>query len=155
MNVGAHAISCRASSLLPCGFSGANSLLVQEIQPAKDIDLTCFKTFPIKATTCSQVGPMSLDWPVDPIARFDQSRPSSSPEDPNDEQQRGALPTSARSRWRQGALQPPQMLQDGPLYVHSHHVFRVETHGSKTAVSTSSISSSSMASTTWKLAATR
>ena len=54
---------------------------------------------------------MSLDWPLDPIARFDQSRPSSSPEDPNDEQQQGALPASTRSRWRQGALQPPQILQ--------------------------------------------
>ena len=57
----------------------SQSILMQEIQPAKDIDLTCFKTFPIKATTCLQVRPMSLDWPVDPIARFDQSRPSSSP----------------------------------------------------------------------------
>ena len=54
---------------------------------------------------------MSLDWPLDPIARFDQSRPSSSPEQSNDEQQRGALPASTRSRWRQGALQPPQILQ--------------------------------------------
>ena len=33
------------------------SILVQENQPAKDINLTCFKTFPIKATTCLQVGP--------------------------------------------------------------------------------------------------
>ena len=49
------------------------SILVQENQPAKDIVLTCFKTFPIKATTCLQVGLMCLDWPVDPIARFDQS----------------------------------------------------------------------------------
>ena len=54
----------------------SQSTLVQENQPAKDIDLTCFKTFPIKATTCLPVGPMSLDWPVDPCARFDQSRPS-------------------------------------------------------------------------------
>ena len=50
--------------------------MVQEVQSAKDIDLTCFKTFPIKATTCLQEGPMSLDWPVDPLARFDHSRPS-------------------------------------------------------------------------------
>ena len=80
----------------------SQATLVQENQPAKDIDLTCFKTFSIKATTCLQVGPMSLDWPVDPITRFDQSRPSSSPEDPNDEQQRGAFPASARFRWRRG-----------------------------------------------------
>ena len=35
----------------------SQSILVQEIQLAKDIDLTCFKTLPIKATTCLQVGP--------------------------------------------------------------------------------------------------
>ena len=42
---------------LSCFFSAlwlprSQSLLVQEIQSAKDIDLTCFKTFPIKAATC-------------------------------------------------------------------------------------------------------
>ena len=52
-----------------------------------------------------------LDWPVNPFARFDQSRPSSSPEDPIDEQQLGALPASKRSRCWQDALQPPQVLQ--------------------------------------------
>ena len=72
------------------------SILVQENQLAKDINLTCFKTFPIKATTCLQVGPMSMDLPVDPIGRFDQSSPSSSSEDPNKEHQEGALPTSTR-----------------------------------------------------------
>ena len=87
------------------------NLCVQEILPAKDINLTCFKTFPIKATTCLQFGPTSLDWPLDPIARFDLSGPSSSPEDPNDEQERGAPPASTRSRWRQDALQPPQILR--------------------------------------------
>ena len=88
------------------------SILVQETQSAKDIDLTCFKTFPIKAATCLQVGSMSLDWPVDPFARLDHSRSSISPEVPSDEQQRGALPASTRSRWRQNTLQaPPQVLQ--------------------------------------------
>ena len=86
----------------------SQSILVQENQPVKDFDLTCFKTFPIKATTCLQVGPMSLDWPLDRIARFDKPRPSSSPVDSIDEQQRGDLPASTRSRWRQDALQPPQ-----------------------------------------------
>ena len=44
--------------------------LVQENQPVKEIDLTCFKTFPIKATTCLQVVPMSLNLLLNPIARF-------------------------------------------------------------------------------------
>ena len=50
---------------------------------------------------------MSLEWPVDPFARFDHSRPSLFPEVPNDGQQRGDLPASTRSRWRQNALQAP------------------------------------------------
>ena len=88
------------------------SILVQETQSAKDIDLTCFKAFQIQAATCLQVGPMSLDFPVDPFARFDCSRSSRSLEVPSNEQQRGALPASTRSRWRQDALQaPPQILQ--------------------------------------------
>ena len=106
----AHVTHCRASSSA-LWLQRSQSLLVQEIQSAKDIDLTCFKTFPIKAATCLQVGPMSLDWPVDPYARFDQFRPLS-PEVPNDEQQLSALPASTRSRWRQNTLQPPhQVLQ--------------------------------------------
>ena len=87
-------------------------MVVQEAQSAKDIDLTCFKTFPIKTATCLQVGPMSLDWQVDPFARFDVSSSSLSPDVPCDEQQRGDLPASTRSRWRQDALQAvPQILQ--------------------------------------------
>ena len=96
------------------------SFLVQEFQSAKDIDLICFKTFPIKAATCLQIGPMStcfqvgsmfLDWLVDPFSRFDQSRLSLSPEDPRVSQQRGALPASTRSSRRQDAFQAqPQKL---------------------------------------------
>ena len=67
---------------------------------------------PIKAATCLKEVPIPLDLPVDPFARFDFSRSSLSPEVASDEQQRGALPASTRSRWRQDALQaPPQLLQ--------------------------------------------
>ena len=87
-------------------------MLVQETQSAKDINITCSKMLPIKATTCLQVGPMSLDWPVDPFARSDFSRSSLSPGVPSGEQQRGAFPASTRFRWRQDALQAqPQILQ--------------------------------------------
>ena len=49
---------------------------------------------------------------MDPFARFDLSRPSSTPEDPIVDQQRGAFPASTLSRWRQDALQPrPLVLQ--------------------------------------------
>ena len=104
------ALSCLFFSAL--WLQQSQSLLVQEIQSAKNIELTCFKTFPITAATCLQVGPMSLEWPVDPFARFGHSRPLLFPEVPNDDQQRGALPVSTQSRWRQNTLQaPPQVLQ--------------------------------------------
>ena len=104
------ALSCLAFSALL--LRSNQSILVRETHPAKDIDLTCFKTFPIKATTCLQVGPMTLDWPVDPFARFDHSRSSLSPEVPSDDQRRDALPASTRSRWKQNTLQAqPQVLQ--------------------------------------------
>ena len=67
----------RSRDALSCLFFSAlwlrcnQSILVQETQSPKDTDMTCSKTLPIKATTCLQVGPMSLDWPVDPWARSD------------------------------------------------------------------------------------
>ena len=86
--------------------------LVQDIQSTKDTNLTCFKTFPINATLCLQSGPISLEWPVDPFAEFDQSRPSFSPEDPIVVQQRGDFPGFTRSFSSQDALPPPpQVLQ--------------------------------------------
>ena len=55
---------------------------------------------------------MSLDWSVDPFARFDHSRSSLSPEVPSDDQQRDALPACTLSRWKHNTLQaPPQILQ--------------------------------------------
>ena len=88
------------------------SIVVLEAQSTKDIDLTCFKTVPIKTTTCLQVGHVSLDWPLDPLTRFDHSCYTLSPGVPSDEQQRGDLPASTRSRWSQDALQaPPQIIQ--------------------------------------------
>ena len=59
------------------------SLLVHETQSAKDPDLTCFTTFPFSTVTCLPVGPMSLDWPIDPFARSDLPRSSLPPEVPS------------------------------------------------------------------------
>ena len=88
--------------------------MMQENQPAKDIDLDLFQDVPDQGHHMLTSGAHVHGFAVDPIAKFDQSRPSSSPEDPNHEQQRGALPASTRSRWRQDALQPPQVLQGIP-----------------------------------------
>ena len=62
------ALSCLFFSVL--WLRSNQSMLVQETQSAKDIDMTCSKMFPIKATTCLQVGPVSLDWPVDPFCKI-------------------------------------------------------------------------------------
>ena len=65
-----------------------------------------------KDATSLLVGPMSLDWPVNPFGRFDSSRSSLPPDVPSGEQQLRAFPASIHSRWRQDALQTqPQTLQ--------------------------------------------
>ena len=129
---------CIVLPFLSCLWLRSNqSTLAQETQPAKGIDLTCFKTFPIKATTCLQAGPMSLDFPVGPFARFDHSRSSLSPEVPSDDQQRDAHPASTRSRWKQNTLQaPPQVLQRitgwdgcGPFLTGGHRCITWNTRG--------------------------
>ena len=90
----------------------SQSTLVQDIQPAKDIDLTCYKTLPIKSVTCLQVEPMSLEWPVALNAGSDQSSPSSSHGELQDEHPKDALPAPPHSRWRRDALQPLQLQRD-------------------------------------------
>ena len=90
----------------------SQSILVQETQSAKDLDLTCSTTFLFRDATCLPVGPMSLDWPVNPCGRSDSSGPSLPPDAPSGEQQRVALPAVEHSRWRQDVLHTqPQILQ--------------------------------------------
>ena len=69
------------------------SLLVQETRSAKDLDLTCSTAILFCDATCHQVGPMSLDWPVDPHGRFHSSRSSLPPDVPSGVRQ-GAFPVS-------------------------------------------------------------
>ena len=96
MNEGAHAILYLLFSALWLRCNQSKSFLVQETQSAKDLDLTCFKTFPITAVTCLQVGPMSLDWPVDPFARSDFSRLPLPPEVPSGVFQPPLVPVGGR-----------------------------------------------------------
>ena len=101
-----HSIFLFSALWLRCNYSR----LVQ--QSAKDLDLTCFTTFPFSAVTCLPVGPMSLEWLIDPFVRSDLSRSSLPPEVFSGEQQIGAFPASTRSRWRHDALQAqPQIKQ--------------------------------------------
>ena len=48
----------------------------------KDIEMVCYKTLPTKSITWSEVGPMSLKWPMAPFGSVDHSSLSSSGEDP-------------------------------------------------------------------------
>ena len=66
-----HLYECRRPyDTKSCLFSAAlwlqrsQTLLVQEIQPAKDIDLTCYKTLPTKSITCLPTEVTFLEWPV-------------------------------------------------------------------------------------------
>ena len=79
-----------------------------------DIDLTCYKTLPTKSVACSQVGPMSLEWPLALPAESDQSSPSSSHKKPNDEHPEGALPAPPHPRRKRDTLQSPK-IQRGNL----------------------------------------
>ena len=45
---------------------GQGESILTRTQQTDDIDMICCKMFPINAITCSQVGPMSLEWPVVP-----------------------------------------------------------------------------------------
>ena len=108
-NAVARVIPCRASSLPPYGFE-----ILTQVQQTNDIDLTCYKTLPTKAVTCSPVEPMFLMLPEAPLEGSDQSGLSPSHEDPNDEHPEDALLASPHLRWRRDALQPPQ-IQRGSL----------------------------------------
>ena len=90
----------------------SQSKLVQEVQPAKDIDLNCYKTLPTKAITCLPMEVIFLEWPVAPPPECEQSCPSSSHEDSNDDDLENTLPAPPHSRWRRDALQPPQVQHD-------------------------------------------
>ena len=97
MNVGVHAILLLAFSFQLYGFDATIPYKYRKHTSAKDLDPTCSTTFLFRDATCLKVGPMFLDWPVNPLGRSDSSRPSLPPEVPSGEQQRGAFPASIRS----------------------------------------------------------
>ena len=86
--------------------------MVQDTPSVKNVDPTCSTTSLFGDATCLPVGPMSLDWLVNPFGRSDSSGPSLPPDAPSGEQRRVALPASERSRWKQCVLRAePQILQ--------------------------------------------
>ena len=79
-----------------------------QIQQPESIDMACCRTLPTNSIACSQVGPMSLEWPMVAPGGFDQSSLSPSREDANDEHLENAHP-APQLRWRRDALQPPEI----------------------------------------------
>ena len=85
----------------------SQSLVVQETPSVKDVDLTCSIAFLFRDATCLPIGPMSLDWRVNPFGRSESSGLSLPPDAPSDGLRRVALPASERSRWyRVGSVWP-------------------------------------------------
>ena len=88
------------------------TILVQETPSMENVDTTCSATSLFGDATCLPVGPMSLDWPVNPCGGSDPSGPSLPSGAPSGASQRGAFPAIGSSRWRQSALQAqPQISQ--------------------------------------------
>ena len=69
--------------------------------------MVCYKIHPFGSITCSQVGPMSVEWPVAPTGGLDQPGLSLPREDANGEHLESTHPAPPHLRWRRDALQPP------------------------------------------------
>ena len=89
------------------------------VQETPSVDPTCSTTSLFGDATCLPVGPVSLDWLVNPCGRSDPSGPSLPPGALSGAQQRGAFPAVGHSRWRQGALhaQPSYNVLQGGMDV--------------------------------------
>ena len=66
---------CRPHDTLSCLFHAAIWLgrCQSKTQQSNEPDMVCYKIPPLGSITCSQVGPMSLEWPVAPTGGLDQS----------------------------------------------------------------------------------
>ena len=83
---------------------------VTQTQP-EDTDLACCRILPFNSITCSQVGPMSLEWPAVPPGGFAVSCSSPSREDPDDAHLENAHFAFPKVRWTRDALHPPEIQQ--------------------------------------------
>ena len=55
----------------------SRSKLIQDIQPARNLDMTCHNALISEVTTCSKMEHLFLEWPMDLIAGSSLSRPCS------------------------------------------------------------------------------
>ena len=73
--------------------------------------MTCCRKLPTNSITCSQVGPMSLEWPAVPPGGFVHCIFPTSREDLHDGHVENAHFAPLQLRWRRDALQPPEIQQ--------------------------------------------
>ena len=81
--------------------------VLMQAQHSSESDIACYRIFHVGSLTCSEVGPVSLEWP---LASTRRARPFSS----FDAAGRGESSENAhfappQLRWRRDALQPPEV----------------------------------------------
>ena len=74
------------------------SLLIQDIQPARNLDMTCHDSLTGEIATCSQMEHLFLEWPVDLIEGSSPSGPCSSQGCLNNMHRPGPRPVAPHSR---------------------------------------------------------
>ena len=92
-------------------FGKSQSILTQT-QHSSESDMVCYRIFHVDSLTCSEVGPMSLEWPLAPRGGLVQSHHSMPQEDANGERPENAHFALPHLRWRRDALQPPEVQRD-------------------------------------------
>ena len=110
LNAVARVITCRASALLPSGFSRTNLYWCRRISQRRISSWLASRRSRSRPPHAYKWGPCPCigQW----IRLQDLINPASlspSREDPNDEHPEDALPAPSHVRWRRDALQPPQV----------------------------------------------
>ena len=101
-------------TLLSCLFCTAvwlgkcQSILTLKQQP-NELDVASYRISLFGSITCSQVGPVLLEWPVALTGGLDKSSPSLLQEDVTGEHRENAHPAPPHLRWRRDSLQLPKV----------------------------------------------
>ena len=102
-------LSCYFHTVLWLG--KCQSILTQT-QHSSESDMASYRIFHVDSLTCSEVGPMSLEWQLAPQGGLVQSHHSMPQEDANGERPENAHVALPHLRWRRDALQPPEVQRD-------------------------------------------
>ena len=83
-----------------------------QAQHSSEMDMACCRISPFGSLTCSEVGPMSLRWPLASSGGLVQSGHSLSQENTDGEHPENAQFALPHLRWQLDALQPPEVQRD-------------------------------------------